>query len=121
VIADAGPRMAALLAQLLKKSRRKRALGRVPDAFIARVREQLEDPSHVPRPGQSESLLEPLSTREVEVLALLAQGASNDEIGRRLHVAVSTVKRHVYNIFGKLGVKNRTQATARARELRLIS
>jgi DNA-binding NarL/FixJ family response regulator len=54
--------------------------------------------------------IEPLSEREVEVLQWIASGASNREIGRRLYIAESTVKRHVYNIFGKLNVHNRTQA-----------
>ena len=59
---------------------------------------------------------EPLSERETEVLRWLAAGASNREIGRQLVIAESTVKRHVYNIFGKLNVRNRTQAALRARE-----
>src|SRR5262245_56910114 len=54
--------------------------------------------------------IEPLSERELEVLQWLASGDSNREIGRRLYIAESTVKRHVYNIFGKLNVCNRTQA-----------
>ena len=61
--------------------------------------------------------LEPLSEREREVLQWLAAGASNREIGRRLYIAESTVKRHVYNIFGKLNVRNRTQAALRATKL----
>jgi ATP/maltotriose-dependent transcriptional regulator MalT len=60
---------------------------------------------------------EPLSERELEVLQWLTSGASNQEIGRRLYIAESTVKRHVYNIFGKLNVRNRTQAALRARKL----
>ena len=60
---------------------------------------------------------EPLSERELEVLQWLTSGASNREIGRRLYIAESTVKRHVYNIFGKLNVRNRTQAALRARKL----
>jgi LuxR family maltose regulon positive regulatory protein len=66
---------------------------------------------------QLEYIVEPLSEREREVLQCLASGASNREIGRRLVIAESTVKRHVYNIFGKLNVSNRTQAALRAGEL----
>ncbi|MCL5996120.1 MAG: LuxR C-terminal-related transcriptional regulator [Chloroflexi bacterium] len=65
-------------------------------------------------------LIEPLSERELEVLRLIAAGASNREIADRLIVAVNTIKKHTGNIFGKLGVTNRTQAVARARELGLI-
>ncbi|MEW5960245.1 MAG: response regulator transcription factor [Chloroflexota bacterium] len=61
--------------------------------------------------------IEPLSEREVEVLQWLALGASNREIGQQLYIAESTVKRHVYNIFGKLNVHNRTQAALQARRL----
>ena len=61
--------------------------------------------------------IEPLSERELEVLQWLTSGASNREIGRQLYITENTVKRHVYNIFGKLQVSNRTQAALRAREL----
>ena len=64
-------------------------------------------------------ILDPLSERELEVLQWLASGASNREIGRRLYITESTVKRHVYNIFGKLNVRNRTQAALQARKLGL--
>lgn len=63
--------------------------------------------------------LEPLSKREQEVLRWLASGASNREIGQQLYIAESTVKRHVYNIFNKLNVRNRTQAALQARQLAL--
>jgi LuxR family maltose regulon positive regulatory protein len=66
-------------------------------------------------------LVEPLSSRDIEVLQLLAAGRRNQEIARELVVAVSTVKKHVSHIFDKLGAANRTQATARARELGLLS
>jgi LuxR family maltose regulon positive regulatory protein len=62
-------------------------------------------------------ILEPLSERELEVLHWLASGASNREIGQRLVITESTVKRHVYNIFGKLNVCNRTKAALQARKL----
>lgn len=67
------------------------------------------------------SLVEPLSERELEILELIAQGLSNQEISRRLYVALSTVKGHNQNIFGKLGVKRRTEAVARARALGLLA
>jgi ATP/maltotriose-dependent transcriptional regulator MalT len=65
-------------------------------------------------------LVEPLSSREAEVLALLAAGLQNQQIADELVVALSTVKKHVTHIFDKLGAVNRTQATARARELGLL-
>ena len=54
------------------------------------------------------------------MLQLIARGASNPEIAEKLVLAVETVKRHVYNIFSKLGAKNRIQALTRARALGLI-
>lgn len=67
-----------------------------------------------------ESLLEPLSEREREVLALLAAGLSNREIALRLHISLSTVKGHTANIYGKLGVTSRTQAVAEGARLGIL-
>jgi LuxR family transcriptional regulator, maltose regulon positive regulatory protein len=61
-----------------------------------------------------------LSAREMEVLALIAEGKSNQEISAELYLALNTVKRHAYNIFAKLEVKKRTQAVSKARQLGLI-
>ncbi|MCB9077742.1 MAG: tetratricopeptide repeat protein [Anaerolineaceae bacterium] len=66
------------------------------------------------------SLIEPLSERELEVLRRVAAGYSNKEIAEELVVAVSTVKRHISNIYGKLEAASRTQAVAKARELKLL-
>jgi LuxR family maltose regulon positive regulatory protein len=73
-----------------------------------------------PREPHSGNLIEPLSERELEVLCLIADGLSNHEIAARLVIGLGTVKTHINNIFGKLDVKNRTQAVARARELNLL-
>ena len=72
---------------------------------------------HSSRQGE---LAEPLTQREREVLELLASGASNGEIARRLVLSLGTVKKYVSNITGKLGVRNRTQAVIRAQTLRLL-
>jgi predicted ATPase/DNA-binding CsgD family transcriptional regulator len=75
------------------------------------------------RPGQAsvaQPLLDPLSQRELEVLQLLAGGASNQEIATALVLAPGTVKLHVSHILSKLGVKSRTQAILRARDLGLL-
>ena len=63
---------------------------------------------------------DPLSERELEVLALLASGRTNAEIARDLFVAVGTVKFHVNNIYRKLGASNRAEAVTRARDLKLL-
>ena len=61
-----------------------------------------------------------LSKRELEILSLLAQGYSNQEIAAKLFVSLSTVKTHIQNLFEKLDVKRRTQAVAKAKRLNLI-
>ena len=61
-----------------------------------------------------------LSKRELEILSLLAQGHSNQEIAVKLFVSVSTVKTHIQNLFEKLDVKRRTQAVEKAKRLNLI-
>ncbi len=61
-----------------------------------------------------------LSRRELEVLELMSQGYSNQEIGNRLFVSLSTVKTHISNLFEKLDVKRRTQAIEKAKKLRLV-
>lgn len=66
------------------------------------------------------ALVEELSSRELEVLRLIDAGYANQEIAGKLSVAPSTVKTHINNIYGKLGVKTRVQAVNRARELGVI-
>ena len=71
-----------------------------------------------PAPGSpTSSLPEPLSEREIEIVQTLAQGLTNREIADRLALAEGTVKNYVTNILQKLGVRDRTQAALRAREL----
>jgi LuxR family transcriptional regulator, maltose regulon positive regulatory protein len=66
-------------------------------------------------------LIEQLSRREIEVLQLIAEGLSNQEIAEQLVVSLSTVKKHSSSIYGKLGVRSRTQAVTRAQKLGLLS
>lgn len=81
--------------------------------LLAAIGEVDEEPSHA-------VLVEPLTDREMEVLRLIAAGLSNAEIAQELYVAVSTVKKHINHLYGKLRVHRRTQAVARARELNLL-
>ena len=68
----------------------------------------------------SSLLVEPLTAREREVLRLLMDGASNREIATHLVLSINTVKKHILNLCGKLGVQSRTQAIAKARTLDLL-
>ena len=71
--------------------------------------------------ASEESLSEPLTARETEILRLLAQGQTNPQIARELVVSPGTVKNHVRHIIAKLGVSDRTQAAVRAMELGLLA
>jgi ATP/maltotriose-dependent transcriptional regulator MalT len=71
--------------------------------------------------SKPETMLEPLSERELEILHLIAMGLTNQEIAHRLVIAVSTVKSHINNMYTKFGTQRRTQAIAIARDLGLLS
>ncbi|NMB58008.1 MAG: response regulator transcription factor [Chloroflexi bacterium] len=89
---------------------------RLLDAFVSQA-----GVSHSIRKEKvGQTLVEPLSPREMEVLELIARGLSNREIGERLFLALSTVKGHSRVIFDKLQVQRRTEAVAKARELGLL-
>jgi LuxR family maltose regulon positive regulatory protein len=88
----------------------------MPD-YVARLLAAFEIRDDRP---SSQPLIEPLSQRELEVLRLIAEGLSNQEIGERLFLALDTIKGHNRSIFEKLEVKRRTEAIARGRELGLL-
>ncbi|MBT3338204.1 MAG: response regulator transcription factor [Anaerolineae bacterium] len=71
-------------------------------------------------PTSANSLPEPLSEREIEILKVLAQGRTNKEIADTLHLAEGTVKNYVTSILQKIGARDRTQAALRARELGIL-
>jgi LuxR family maltose regulon positive regulatory protein len=114
---DEGPPMAHLLSQAEVR-------GKMPDytskllAVLEADAQKRESTSSPPTPAQP--LIEPLSTRELEVLHLMAAGLSNQEICERLFLALDTVKGHNRKIFDKLQVQRRTEAVAHARELGLL-
>ncbi len=110
---DEGQPMATLLRTVLSKRPAS------PTAFVHQLLAGFQETAESPGPV-AQPLLEPLSQRELEVLGLIAAGLSNQEIADQTYVALSTVKWHIRNIYGKLGVKSRTQAIARAQELNLL-
>ena len=128
VFADEGAPLAALLDQLIATRRGGAALAAgVPGEYLAEVRAAVQpgDARPVPPPAipagvAVPQLAEPLTERELQVLALLAAGTPNRQIASELVVALETVKKHVSHILSKLGATNRTQAVARARELGLL-
>jgi LuxR family maltose regulon positive regulatory protein len=116
---DEGLPMAHLLSRASASGIMPDYIGKVLAAFDAE-KQKRADTSSRPAASPSQPLLEPLSQRELEVLHLIAQGLSNQEIGARLFLALDTVKGHNRSIFGKLQVQRRTEAIARARELGLL-
>ena len=90
------------------------------DQLLTALEIEIARPS-VPSPLCSSPLLEPLTPRERDVLHLISQGLSNQQIAEELVIALNTVKRHTSGIYGKLGVKSRTQAVAQAHQLGLFS
>ena len=119
VFADEGPAMAALLGRLIAAQRTGQAAAGVPLGYLARLQRAFGSgrPANGPVPA---GIVEPLTSRELEVLEMLAAGRSNQAIARELVVALDTVKKHVGHVLAKLGAANRTEAVARAREMSLI-
>jgi ATP/maltotriose-dependent transcriptional regulator MalT len=116
VFVDEGIPMARLLSEASARGMMPDYVGRLLAAFESEEPKS-EDKSSLP---SAQHLIEPLSQRELQVLQLIAQGLSNEEIGKRLFLALDTVKGHNRKIFDKLGVQRRTEAVARARELGLL-
>jgi LuxR family maltose regulon positive regulatory protein len=126
VFVNEGPPMAALLYQAATRGIMPDYTGQLLAAFPA------VDASPVAPPKVSTSqirvqpavgtvILEPLSEREIEVLELVAEGLTNQEIASRLFLSLHTIKAHTRNIYGKLDVHSRTEAVARARALGVLS
>jgi LuxR family maltose regulon positive regulatory protein len=96
---------------------------RISRAYARRLLTAFEERSHSLSASQtaaSARLVEPLTAREVETVGLVAAGKTNQEIADQLVISLPTVKRHIANLYGKLGVGHRTEAVARATELGLL-
>ncbi|MFH2131120.1 MAG: LuxR C-terminal-related transcriptional regulator [bacterium] len=109
---DGGQPIADLLQQLLDED------PDIPRAYVNRLLSAFRLQRAIP--VENEGLIDPLSERELEVLRFIAAGLSNKEIMAALFISLSTVKTHLRNIYSKLGVNSRTQATAKAKELQLL-
>jgi LuxR family maltose regulon positive regulatory protein len=117
IFVDEGPPMARLLYEAVARGIAPDYTRRLLAAFPVAEPEQTDPPqAQAPTSG----LVEPLSERELEVLQLIAEGLTNQEIADRLFLSLNTVKVHTRNIYGKLGVSSRTQAVAKAQRLDLL-
>jgi LuxR family transcriptional regulator, maltose regulon positive regulatory protein len=125
LFAEEGAPMAALLARLVAAQRGGQAATGIPLGYLTRLQAALSTgPARAGgRRGAAPAtatLVEPVTSRELQVLEMLAEGRSNQAIARQLVVTLDTVKKHVSHLLAKLGAANRTEAVARARELGLI-
>ena len=118
IFVDEGAPMARLLREALSRGCHPAYVRRLLAAFPVDDAERAAAPAT--RVAGSR-LAEPLSTREVEVLALIAKGLTNQEIAARLYLSLHTVKAHARTIYAKLGVTSRTQAAAKGRALGILS
>ena len=116
IFADEGEPMIRLLAKAAKKN--------IHPDYTASLRAIMDaNTTHddeTTTPSGIQFLVEPLTQREIEILDLIAQGLTNNDIAERLFLALTTIKGHNQNIFGKLGVKRRTEAVAHARDLGIL-
>jgi LuxR family maltose regulon positive regulatory protein len=119
IFVDEGLPMAQLLSEAAAHGIMPDYIGKLLAVFEAEAQKS-EDGSYLPPAPPAQSLTEPLSQRELEVLQLIAQGLSNREISGRLFLALDTVKGHNRRIFGKLLVQRRTEAVAKARSLGIL-
>jgi len=117
IFLDEGERMRSfLLDYRLSNEKHPRGSAYELRQYVDKLLSAFPQPKGMLRAGQ----IEPLSQRELEVLHLIAQGLSNQEISERLFLALSSVKGHNQMIFSKLQVQSRTEAVARARDLGLL-
>jgi LuxR family maltose regulon positive regulatory protein len=117
IFVDEGSSMARLLYEALTREIAPDYVRRLLAAFPkAESEPTYPSKTHAPK----SDLVEPLSDREIEVLQLIAEGLTNREIATQLYLELSTIKVHNRNIYGKLGVNNRTQAVAKARTLGIL-
>jgi LuxR family maltose regulon positive regulatory protein len=106
---DAGPDLIPLLKEAAQQGIMPDYIGQILRAFGDKRKLESVSP-----------LVEPLSERELEVLRLVTAGLSNKEIAEKLYLSPGTIKTHVHNICGKLGVRNRTEAATRAKEINIV-
>jgi len=108
---DKGEAMTRLLCQAQSRQ--------VGSGYAAVLLSKINNTSGMTQPSM-QLLIDPLTYREIEVLKLIKTGCTNQDIADQLVISLPTVKRHISNIYGKLGVNSRTQALAIGKELKIF-
>jgi LuxR family transcriptional regulator, maltose regulon positive regulatory protein len=122
VFVDEGPPMAQFLQQMCESNTTTPSPANAArSVYVERLVRLIESESRSPATAKTvnDTLEEPLSQRELEVTHLIARGLSNAEIADRLCISVNTLKVHIRNVYGKLGVRNRVEFLVKAQELSL--
>jgi len=128
VFIEQGPPVAEALADLVRQGWLEAGQARYVEHLLAAC-SRLQPPStargeqpaaDLPAGMEPVALIEPLTSRELDVLSLMAEGLKYKEIAERLFISLNTVRSHVKAIYGKLHVNNRTQAVELARQLRIM-
>ncbi|MCP4362815.1 MAG: hypothetical protein GY796_32835 [Chloroflexi bacterium] len=114
--------VAKILAQLLNNNQPETTHTHFIRKVLAAFPERLQSITNPASDSDSlhDTQIDPLSKRELEILQLIGEGYTNQEIAGRLVITLHTVKKHSSNIYAKMGVRSRTQAVAKARELQLL-
>ncbi|OEF97133.1 LuxR C-terminal-related transcriptional regulator [Desulfuribacillus alkaliarsenatis] len=129
-LANSGEQRQILIETLILKASLEKKAGNLASADnliqnaknigTAKFNPSAENKPHSENKTSYPSLIEDLSPRELEIVELISQGLSNQDIANKLFISLGTVKWHTSNIYGKLGVRGRTHAVAAARKLKLI-
>jgi LuxR family maltose regulon positive regulatory protein len=117
---DAGPSIVPLLRDARVKGDISQAMLPYLDSLLDACRSAFGETARPSARQLAGEMLEPLTPRELEIVRLICAGHSGPEIAEELVLAYNTVRKHISNIYGKLGVRSRTQAIARVQELNLL-
>jgi LuxR family maltose regulon positive regulatory protein len=112
--------MFGLLKQLVRQNVALDYIGQILAAFRDDEQAVITEAANQPITSDHQPLVEPLTNRELDVLELLAQRLSNQEIAEKLFISTTTIKTHLQNIYGKLNVSKRREAAEKAKKIGIL-